>query len=699
MHDSQASQDTPQYTNHLIAETSPYLLQHAHNPVDWYPWNEAALAQAKEQHKPILLSVGYAACHWCHVMAHESFEDEATAAIMNEHFVNIKVDREERPDIDAIYMQAVQALTGQGGWPMTVFLTPDAEPFYGGTYFPPQPRYGMPSFSQLLLGIAEAWRTQHEDVLKNAATIREQLSSTTMLSTSTDSIQTATLDDATSGIQRSYDAQHGGFARAPKFPPPQTLEFLLRQYLRTSDASILEMVETTLDHMATGGIYDHLGGGFHRYSVDERWLVPHFEKMLYDNAQLARVYLHAWQVTHKPLYRRVVEETLDYLAREMTHPSGGFYSTEDADSEGHEGKFYVWTAAEVRGLLGEDAASFMALYDVTARGNWEGTNILNRPRALETVAQVLGIPAEQLRQTAERGRQKLFSERAKRIRPGLDDKVLVNWNGLALAAFAEAGRVLNRKDYIDVARRNAEFILDTLVVDGQLHHVWKDGQTKIDAFLDDYAYYAEGLLELYTTTWELRWFNTAKGWADVMLNHFWDSDSGGFFQTSDQHEALIIRPKSLLDEAVPSGNGIASLVLLRLAALLGTADYERQARAPIELVAAAFARYPTAAASTLCALDTLLATPQEVAIIGTPDHEDTTAMLRALYDQYLPHTSIAVASPDDAAAREAIPLLHDRPQRDNRSTAYVCRSFTCLAPTTSVDQLLHDIRQGQGAGG
>jgi len=624
-------------------------------------------------------------------MAHESFEDEATAALMNEHFVNIKVDREERPDLDAIYMQAVQAMTGHGGWPMTTFLTPEGEPFYGGTYFPPVPRHGLPSFQQVLNGVSHAWHNQRDEMLTNASSLRQQLAGTAQIPPGELTLQVAILDDAYAGVRSNYDPKHGGFGRAPKFPQPETLEFLLRTYARKGDAEALAMVEHTLQKMARGGMYDQLGGGFHRYSVDERWLAPHFEKMLYDNAQLGRVYLHAFQLTGNAFYRRIVEETLDYVVREMTSPEGGFYSTQDADSEGEEGKFFVWTADEVRGLLGADAGLFMALYDVTAGGNWEGHTILNQPRPPEEVARVLGVGLERLEEAAARGRQRLLLEREKRIHPGLDDKVLVSWNGLMLATFAEAGRVLDRQDYVDIAKNNATFVLDQMAPEGRLQHTYRDGQVKIDAFLEDYALYALGLLELYRATWELRWITQARDWAEHILDHFWDGEAGGFFQTSDQHEVLITRPKDLFDEAVPSGNGVAADLLLRLAALVGEPEYDRRGRATIEIVAPALPKYPTAFGKTLNALDLALAEPQEVALIGAPEAADTQAMLRALDERYLPRTAVALSMPGGMAATELIPLLAQRPQRDGKATAYVCRSYVCQAPTTDVEQLIAEI--------
>ncbi len=681
----------PAHTNRLIYETSPYLRQHAHNPVDWYPWSEAALARARAEDKPILLSVGYSACHWCHVMERESFEDEATASLMNEYFVNIKVDREERPDIDAIYMQAVQALTQHGGWPMTVFLTPDGEPFYGGTYFPPEPRYGMPGFKQVLEAMHDVWINRRDDAVTSGRELAQQLSDSAHIPPSNISLTPKLLDRAVTAIKQRFDARHGGWGGAPKFPAPQTIDFLLRSYQRSKDQTVLQQAETTLLKMAYGGMYDQLGGGFHRYSVDERWLVPHFEKMLYDNAQLARVYLHAYQMTGNPEYRRIVEETLDYVKREMTAPEGGYYAAQDADSEGVEGKFFVWSLDEVRQALGEDAALFAQIYDVTAHGNWEHTNILHLARPLDDIARVTGQSVERLREIIERGKRKLFALREQRVHPGLDDKVLTNWNGLMLAAMAEAGRVLGRRDYLDSARRNAEFVLTTLGQNGRLLHTYKDGQAKIQGFLSDYALYAEGLLALYRATFDTRWLSAAQSFAEHMLDHFWDNTDGGFFQTSDEHEALIARPKDLFDEAVPSGNAVAAHVLLQLAVLVGEPEYDRRARATIEVVTGGLQQYPTAFATTLNALDFALATPREVAIIGDPMQPATQRLLAALDQRFLPNLIVAAATPNDAAALELVPLLRDRPQQQGQPTAYVCRSFVCNLPTTDVETMVRQL--------
>ncbi|HEY0738164.1 MAG TPA: thioredoxin domain-containing protein [Herpetosiphonaceae bacterium] len=681
----------PTHTNRLINETSPYLRQHAHNPVDWYPWGEEALTKARAEDKPILLSVGYSACHWCHVMERESFEDEATAQVMNSYFVNIKVDREERPDIDTIYMQAVQALTQHGGWPMTVFLTPDGEPFYGGTYFPPEPRYGMPGFQQLLEAMHDVWINRRDDAVTSARELASQLASAAEIPPSNISLTAQLLDRAATSIKQRFDARNGGWGGAPKFPAPQTIDFLLRTYQRHSDQTALQQVEATLLKMAHGGMYDQLGGGFHRYSVDERWLVPHFEKMLYDNAQLARVYLHAYQLTGNAEYRRIVEETLDYVKREMTAPEGGYYAAQDADSEGVEGKFFVWSLAEVRQALGEDAALFAQIYDVTAQGNWEHTNILHLPRPLEDIARVTGKSVERLREVVERGKRTLFAIREQRVHPGLDDKVLANWNGLMLGAMAEAGRVLGRSDYLDSARRNAEFVLSTMRRDDRLLHTYKDGQAKIRGFLSDYALYAEGLIALYRATFETRWLLAAQSLAEHLLDHFWDNTDGGFFQTSDEHETLIARPKDLFDEAVPSGNAVAAQVLLQLAALVGDPEYDRRGRATIELVTGGLQRYPTAFATMLNALDFALATPREVAIMGDPAQPTTQQFFAALDQRFMPNLIVAAAQPDNTAAIELIPLLRDRPQQNGQPTAYVCRSFVCNLPTTDVATMQQQI--------
>jgi len=671
-------------TNRLAHEASPYLRQHADNPVDWYPWGEEALRAAREADKPILLSIGYAACHWCHVMAHESFEDPTTAGLMNRHFINIKVDREERPDLDSIYMSAVVALTGQGGWPMTVALTPDGRPFFGGTYFPPTPRHGLPAFRQVLLTLAEAWRERRGDVEGSAGEIAGHLRQTALAEAlgGGGALNDDLIDQALNGLLRSFDSRLGGFGRAPKFPPAMTLEFLLRVYAQRGDSMSLHMAEHTLTQMAHGGLYDQLGGGFARYSTDERWLVPHFEKMLYDNALLARVYLHAWQVTGQPLYRRVVEETLDFVRREMRHADGGFYSSYDADSEGEEGKFYVWTADEIRAALGDEAARFMAAYGVTEAGNWEGRNILHVTEDLSGLGDLTGL--------AE-ARQTLFAIRARRVPPGLDDKVLTAWNGLMLAAFAEAGRALDRPDYTQTAVANAAFLRATMRGDdGRLRRSWQAaaGEARYNAYLEDYAFLADGLLALYETTFDPRWFAWARELADIALAHFSDP-AGGFFDTSDDHEALLHRPKDVQDNATPSGNGMAAHVLLRLGLFTGEGRYWDTAERMVAGLYEPMARYPGAFAHWLGAAAFILSAPLEVAVVGDPAAAGARALLDVVQRAYRPNVVIAAG---EGAAAEVVPLLAGRERLDGRAAAYVCRRFVCQQPVVDPAALAEQLR-------
>ncbi|MCB0209006.1 MAG: thioredoxin domain-containing protein [Anaerolineae bacterium] len=674
-------------TNRLAKESSPYLLQHAQNPVDWYPWGDEALSRAKAEDKPIFLSIGYSACHWCHVMEHESFENERTAQIMNQNFINIKVDREERPDLDSIYMDAVVALTGQGGWPMSVFLTPEGVPFYGGTYYPPTPRYNMPSFEQVLYGVADAYQKRKEDVVSNGQSMLARMSATIPLQ-SGGSLDPAVPELALQTLSRNFDRSEGGLQGAPKFPQPMTWDFLLRCYHRSQKANTLDVLELTLTKMACGGMYDQLGGGFHRYSVDGRWLVPHFEKMLYDNALLARLYLHAYQLTGKLFYRRIVEETLDYVVREMTGPTGGFYSTQDADSEGEEGKFFVWTPDEVKAVLGqEEGVIFCRAYDITPTGNFEGKSIPNLPVPLETIAQEIGIDLNALEEIVKRGRSQLFEVREKRIKPGRDEKILTAWNGLMLAAFAEAARVLDRADYLDVAIKNAEFVLTTMMIDGRLFRTWKaqPGETKLMGYLEDYAFYADGLLALYQTTFEPRWFQEARALMDTVLTHFPDKTHGGFFDTADDHELLVIRPKSLQDNATPCGSSMAVRVLLQLAAYTGEARYETPAVEVLASLQQAMVQYPAAFAHWLGALEFVLAPPKEVAIIGSLEQADTRNMLKTLFDTYRPNQVVAVAAENTVEGHPE--LVFSRPMQNNQATAYVCQNFTCKQPVTSVTDL------------
>ena len=657
-------------SNHLANETSPYLLQHANNPVDWHPWGEEALQKAQAEGKPIFLSIGYSACHWCHVMAHESFEDERVAAILNEHFVSIKVDREERPDLDRIYMRAVQALTGSGGWPMSVFLTPDGQPFYGGTYFPPTPRYGMPSFAQVLLSIADAWRNRRQELLAGGQQLVNAIERQMAVAEGVkrEDVKRETLEAAFENLSRSFDEVHGGWGGAPKFPQPMVLEFLLRYHHITGEPRARYMVSLTLDAMAYGGMYDQIGGGFHRYSVDDHWLIPHFEKMLYDNAQSARVYLHAWQVTGNPFHRIIAEETLDYVVREMTDGStGGFYSTQDADSEGEEGKFFLWTPDEIQAVLGAEADTFMAAYNVTEEGNFEGRNILE----LANYAS--------LRTELTEARRKLFAAREQRGRPGRDEKVLTSWNGLMLAAFAEAARVLKRGDYRQVAEHNARFLLREIrTSEGRLYHTWKAGVAKVNGYLEDYAHLIEGLLELYQTTFDPRWYLATHELAEAMIEHF--SAPVGFFDTGDDHETLVVRPRELQDNAVPSGNGMSALVLLRLAGLAVEPRYLELAQAMLGSMQPLLARHPLGFGQWLIALDYALTDPREIAIVGDPRASDVSAMLDACATGYRPHQIIAVGDPD--AGPSPVPLLWDRDQIEGRATAYVCVEPTCRPPVT-----------------
>ena len=607
--------------NKLAGETSPYLLQHARNPVDWHPWGPEALARSKAEDKPIFLSIGYSACHWCHVMEHESFENPAIAALMNEHFVNVKVDREERPDLDQIYMTAVQAMTSHGGWPMSVFLTPDLKPFYGGTYFPPTDSRGMPGFPRVLLGVHQAWVERRDDVLRSAGEMTDQLRSMGSVPAGQGGMDFAVLDEAARALLRAFDPRHGGFGAAPKFPHPMDLRVLLRQHARTGDAHALHAVRHTLEKMARGGIYDHLGGGFARYSTDESWLVPHFEKMLYDNALLASAYLEAYQATGDPEYARVVRETLDYVLGRMTGPEGGLYSTEDADSEGVEGKYYVWTVSELQSVLGaERAKEFAYVYDVTAHGNWEDHNILNQPKPLDQAAKMLGRNEAELRSDLAEDRARLLAVRDRRIPPGKDTKVLTSWNGLMLAALAEGARVLKDERYLHAAEKAAAFLLDRMRTEsGRLLHTYKDGQARLNAYLDDYSNLIDGLTRLFEVTGEPRWIEAALDLSRVLIEEFADPDQGGFFYTGKSHEALIARQKDAYDNATPSGNAMAATALLRLGALTGRDDLTEAGRATLRSVQVVMEKAPTAAGQSLIALDFLLAPAREFAVIAGAD--------------------------------------------------------------------------------
>ena len=649
--------------NRLAGETSPYLLQHKDNPVDWYPWGEEALARAASEDKPLLVSIGYSACHWCHVMAHESFEDDEIAALMNERFVCIKVDREERPDIDAICMEACQAMTGQGGWPLNTFLTPERRPFYAGTYYPPEPRGGLPSWRMVLLAIADLWDKQGDAVRAQGAEVVERLGASTRAEPSNDPIRSELLDSTLETLRAAFDPRNGGFGGAPKFPQASVIEFLLARGER-------EMALQTLRAMASGGIYDQVGGGFARYAVDATWTVPHFEKMLYDNALLARAYLHGWQASGEERLGRVCRETLDWALREMQGPEGGFCSALDADSEGEEGKFYVWTDEEVRASLGDlydDAVTFF------------------EPRSFEGkyILEGRGPEPERLPEI----RCKLYGARSGRVRPGLDDKRLTSWNALMLSALAETGAVLEHAPYLDAATRCAEFILAELRdSNGRLLRTWKDGQGKLQAYLEDHAFLLEALITLYEATFEPRWYHEATAIADTIIEHFSDSEHGGFFSTADDHEELPLRRKDLEDSPIPSGSSAAAFGLLRLALLSGNGGYERHALGVLRLTYPLAIRYPTAFGHLLQAADFYLARVSEVALLGPAD--GVTELLRAVHSAYRPHVVLAGGEPD------GVPLLEGREPVDGRAAAYVCEHFACQAPVTTADELVALLQNG-----
>jgi uncharacterized protein YyaL (SSP411 family) len=623
-------------------------------------------------------------------MEEESFEDETTAALMNSLYVNIKVDREERPDLDTIYMEAVQALTGHGGWPMTVFLTPEGEPFYGGTYYPPEPRHGMPAFRDILQGVAQAYRERPDDVAHNAAQIRERLQVGFSFGTDATAatLTVGILDEAVQRLAANFDRIHGGFGSAPKFPQGMVLDFLLRQDVRTGSGLALTKAETTLEKMARGGMYDQLGGGFHRYSVDDRWLVPHFEKMLYDNAILVPVYLHAYQLTGKDLYRRVAVETLDWVSREMTDIDGGFYSSLDADSEGEEGKFYVWSLPELEQHLGPEDARLVADYfGATARGNFEGTNILNLPRTIDVVAQRAGVDIERLGQALDRARSILFAAREERVRPGRDEKVLTAWNGLMIRAFAEAITILGDDAFRTRAEDAATFLLRRLRrEDGRLLRTYKDDQSKLLGYLEDYAFLADGLLALYEATFNPRWLDEAHALAGSLLDLFWDDASGTFFDTGKDHETLIARPKSVFDNAIPSGSSVAIEVMQRLAIIFDRPSWREKVTRVLAGMREPLSRYPTGFGRFLSALDFELATPKEIAIVGALGFGDTAALLATVRSRYRPNTVLAVREPGTREAQQPA-LLRSRNLIDGRATAYVCQNYACQRPVTTPAEL------------
>ena len=680
------------HTNRLINSTSPYLLQHAHNPVDWYPWGKEALDRAKRENKPILVSIGYSACHWCHVMERESFENEDIAKIMNEHFICIKVDREERPDLDEIYMNAVQLMTGSGGWPLNVFLTSDLKPFFGGTYFPPDDRWGRTGFRKVLLAVAEGYRDRRDKIQESTNQILAALHTMSATQSAEETELTeGVIKDAVTQLRQSFDTEWGGFRRAPKFPPSATISLLLRHHHRTGDKDALHMATLTLDRMARGGMYDQLGGGFHRYSVDGQWLVPHFEKMLYDNAQLADVYLEAYQLTRNPLYRRTAEETLDYVLRDMTDEGGGFHSSQDADSEDEEGKYYVWSLEEIgQTLPAEDAGLLGRYYGVTKGGNFEGHNILHVGTPTDEFAKKEGMTSDDLLRRLDGMRPKLLVVRAKRVPPGKDDKILTDWNGLMISAFARGYQVLGTKAYLDAAEKAATFILTHMRSEQGLLHTHRAGRSHIAAYLDDYAFLTQGLIDLYECTFEPKWIEHARTLVQEMLERFWDAEAGGFYNTAAGEPHLIVRTKNAHDSSIPSGNAVAAEALLRLAKLTGNKEDFDRALGVLKAFGGAVKHSPTAFVRMLSAYDFHRGPAKEIAICGHREAADTKAMLAAVWGRYLPNKVVALIDPrakDAASIAKAIPLLESRPMINDRATAYVCYDYHCKAPVTSAGAL------------
>jgi uncharacterized protein YyaL (SSP411 family) len=670
-------------TNHLANESSPYLLQHAGNPVEWYPWGDEAFNRARKENKPVLLSIGYSACHWCHVMAHESFENEVIARTMNEHFINIKVDREERPDIDSIYMDAVQAMRGGGGWPLTVFLTPEGNPFYGGTYFPPEDRQGMPGFSKVLLAMADAYHNRTGDVERTAGQIAKTLSRKAHSMNFSGPLTARTMEIGFTLLQRNFDPEYGGFGGAPKFPQPGLMEFLLRYSLRSKDAKVLRMAEFTLEKMARGGIYDQIGGGFHRYSTDERWLVPHFEKMLYDNALLSRLYLHAYRLTGKRIFLSTAEGTFDYVLREMSSEHGGFYSAQDADSEGVEGKYYVWSEKEFTGTLGEELGRKAGAYfGITDGGNFEGKNILY------ITGDAAADPA-----AINKAKKLLLKERENRVMPARDEKVLASWNGLMLASVAEAAFVLVREDYLNAAVKSGTFIADVMMKDGYLNHVHKDGTTRLEGYLQDYAFVIDGMLNLHRATFGGKWLTLAVDLAERMVEQFWDESKKTFYDTGSRHDELIVRPASPLDNVLPSGASAATQVLLELAAMTGKGPWNDIAVKSLKSIGPMMAQHPSSFSFWLCALDFNLAGPEEIAVIGPRNDTATLELVHTLNGKWFPHMVIAARDPRDTSPADNIALLENREMVDGRPTVYVCKKHVCKTPANDPDELEAQLRE------
>jgi uncharacterized protein YyaL (SSP411 family) len=706
--DTKSTTDQPRQYNRLANESSPYLQQHATNPIDWYPWGNEAFETAKREGKPIFLSIGYSTCHWCHVMEHESFSDQEVADLLNKDFIAIKVDREERPDIDNVYMTVTQALTGSGGWPMTIFMTPDKKPFYAGTYFPKNSRWGKPGMMQLLPKIAEAWRNDRQNVLTSADKITEHIARLSNRQPGSQ-LNKDILDKARQFFVQAFDPENGGFGNSPKFPSPHQLNFLLRRYYHTNDQNALAMVEKTLIRMRYGGIYDQLGFGFHRYSTDAKWLVPHFEKMLYDQAMLIMAYIETFQATGNSFYARVAEEIITYVLRGMTSPEGGFYSAEDADSEGVEGKFYLWTPDEVAGLLGQkEAAVFNTVFNVKTGGNFEeagsGTNIdqniLHLQKPLGESARIMSVSEDQLRRRLETSRRTLFKARELRIHPFKDDKILTDWNGLMIAAMAKAGRVLENRQYTAAASKAADFVLRNLVTgQGRLLKRYRNGSAGLVAHLNDYAFMVWGLLELYQATYDARYLENAIDLNAKMLKHFWDKQNGGLYMTADDGEKLLFRSKEIYDGAIPSGNSAAAYNLLRLAHLTGNTDYIQKVEDIIKAFSDQIGKYPAGHCMLMVALEYAFNPNYEVVIVGKPQQEDTLGMLAALRRPFIPAKVVLFRPSDDGQAADIIkmaPYTRSMAARNGRATAYVCQDFACKLPTTSIEQMLRNLRPAGG---
>jgi uncharacterized protein YyaL (SSP411 family) len=690
---SSSSRSGGRRQNRLAGETSPYLLQHVHNPVDWHPWGEEALERARNEDRPIFLSIGYAACHWCHVMERESFEDPATADLLNGHFVPIKVDREERPDIDAIYMNAVQLMTGHGGWPLSVFLTPDLEPFMGGTYFPPDDRHGIVGFRTVLARIRDAWAERRAEIDRTAGRLAEHLREIArgVVGGGGERLGRREVLRAAAELTARFDSRWGGFGPAPKFPSEGALELLLDEHVRGGESVPLQVVDTSLERMARGGIYDHVGGGFARYSVDERWLVPHFEKMLYNQALLVPLYADAWLLTGKPFYRRVVEQTLDFVRREMTSPGGGFYSSLDADSEGVEGKFYVWTPEEVGEVLGEeDARLFCSVYGVTPVANFEGRSIPNLlDESLAEYAARMGLDESDLTRRLDVLLERLLDARDRRVRPATDDKILTAWNGLMIGATARAHQACGRPEDLVLAMDSAEFALAHLVDGDRLRVTWRDGRAKLNAYLDDHAFLARGLLDLYETCFDVRYLEWSIRIARTMLDRFEDSERGGFFFTSDDHESLLARTRSQHDGALPAGVGVATEVLLRLGVHSGEERFRLAAERTLEVFTSTVGRGTSAFASLLLASTRAEEPPVEVAIVGSPDERATRELLAVVRGRYRARPAIQCAEAGaDPGPRK---LLEGKSQVAELPTAYVCRNYACARPVTEPADLAREL--------